>query len=71
MAYEPTPETIRTEIAGLRIEIRPEWLAGHHWWRVFLQGHNKVLLRHREHAIRVAEILADDEAQLRREQRGR
>jgi hypothetical protein len=39
------------------------------WWRIYLQGHSKVLLRHREHAIPVAEILAKDEAQLRREQR--
>ncbi|MBL8733703.1 MAG: hypothetical protein JNN13_15130 [Planctomycetes bacterium] len=66
---ELEPDSYRSEIEGLRLEARPEWLAGRYWWRVFLNGHSKVLLRHREHAIRVGEILADDEVLLRREQR--
>ena len=71
MATEREPEAYHFEVEGLRIEVRPVWLAGHYWWRVFMQGHNKVLMRHREHAIRVAEIIAEDEAMLRREQRTR
>ncbi|MEZ5654243.1 MAG: hypothetical protein R3E87_27220 [Burkholderiaceae bacterium] len=66
---QPQPDIYRSELQGLRIEVRPEWLAGRYWWRIHLDGHGKVLLRHLDHAIRVAEILADDEALHRREVR--
>lgn len=63
------PDIYRSELQGLRLEARPEWLAGRYWWRVYLDGHSKVLVRHLDHAIRVGEILADDEALQRRELR--
>jgi hypothetical protein len=50
-------------------EARPEWLAGHHWWRVYVGGHPKVLVRYRDNAVRAAEALAADEARFRREAR--
>lgn len=68
MVLEPEPNAYRSEVEGLCVEARPEWVAGHYWWRIYLQGHSKVLLRHRDHAIRVAELMAYDEALVRREQ---
>lgn len=69
MTTERDPNVFRGVVDGIPVEVRPEWLAGHYWWRVFIHGANKVLLRHREHAIRAAEVLASDEAELRREQK--
>jgi hypothetical protein len=67
MATEP--QAIRGDVDGVTLEVRPEWLAGRHWWRVYVGGHPKVLVRYREHAVRAAEALAADEAQFRREAR--
>jgi hypothetical protein len=63
------PEAVGSEVEGVTWEARPEWLAGHHWWRVYVGGHPKVLVRYRENALRAAEALAADEARFRREAR--
>jgi hypothetical protein len=55
------------DVDGVRWEVRPEWLAGRYWWRVYVGGHPKVLMRDREFAIQAAEPLAADEAKYRRE----
>ncbi len=64
------PEPVRGRTSGVEWVLRPEWLAGSYWWRVLVAGHPKLLLRHREHAMRVAETVADDEAHHRREATG-
>jgi hypothetical protein len=61
------PEPIRDEVGGVVWEVRPEWLAGRHWWRIYVNGHPKVLVRYQEHALGAAEALAADEARFRRE----
>ena len=61
------PEPIRSQVDGVAWEVRPEWLAGRYWWRIFIAGHVKVLVRYQENAVRAAEALASDEAQFRRE----
>ena len=60
---EPLP--VRGEVAGISFEGRPEWLAGRYWWRVYVGGHPKVLVRYRDTAVAVGEALAADEAQFR------
>ncbi|HZN39298.1 MAG TPA: hypothetical protein VFD82_10880 [Planctomycetota bacterium] len=65
MSLEPSPVSDRVD--GVTWEIRPEWLAGRHWWRIYIDRHVKVLVRYKENAIRAAEALAADEAQFRRE----
>jgi hypothetical protein len=59
--------TIRREVDGVAWEIRPEWLAGRYWWRIYVSGHTKLLVRFQENAIAVATALATDEAEFRRE----
>lgn len=54
-------------VQGIRYVLKPEELAGKTWWRVFVGGHPKVLVRHREYALAAAEALAADEAMFRRE----
>ena len=63
------PVAMGSEVEGVPWEVRPEWLAGHHWWRIYVRGHPKVLVRYRENAVRAAEALAADEARFRREAR--
>lgn len=62
---EPTP--IRGSVDDVAWEARPEWLAGRFWWRVYVARHPKVLLRYRDSAMAVAEAIAADEAQFRRD----
>lgn len=54
-------------VEGVEYEVRPEWLAGRHWWRIYVARSPKVLMRSRELAIRAAEVIAADEALHRRE----
>ncbi|MGE3175448.1 MAG: hypothetical protein AB7O97_22680 [Planctomycetota bacterium] len=51
---------------GVSYEVRPEWLAGRYWWRIYVAGNPKVLVRYRHFAIQAAESLAADEALARR-----
>jgi hypothetical protein len=60
-------ESISGDVEGVRWEVRPEWLAGRYWWRVYVGGHPKVLMRNRDYAVQAAEPLAADEAEYRRE----
>jgi hypothetical protein len=60
-------EAIRSERDGIPWEVRPEWLAGRYWFRIYINGHPKVLMRHQDNAAAVADALAADEAQFRRE----
>jgi hypothetical protein len=60
-------DVYRDHVEGVPLTLKPELLAGNTWWRVHVDGHPKVLVRHRDHAIRVGELLAADEALLRRE----
>ena len=60
-------ESISGDFEGVRWEVRPEWLAGRYWWRVYVGGHPKVLMRNRDYAVQAAEPLAADEAEYRRE----
>ncbi|MCA8965003.1 MAG: hypothetical protein H6838_11475 [Planctomycetes bacterium] len=61
------PQPIRDDVDGVSWEARPEWLAGRYWWRVYVARHPKVLLRYRDSAVAVAEAIAADEAQFRRD----
>jgi hypothetical protein len=62
------PRSYAGHVAGVGWEARPEWLAGRYWWRVFVNGHPKVLVRYTEFAIAAAEALAADEARFRSQQ---
>lgn len=64
------PAQVTGQVEGVPYVLKPEFLAGDYWWRVWVAGHPKVLVRHREQAERVAELLADDEAQVQRERMG-
>jgi hypothetical protein len=64
---EPTP--ITSSFDGVPFAVRPEHFAGNDWWRVYVDGNPRVLLRYREYAQQVAEVLAADEAQFRRASR--
>ena len=64
------PDPIGGRVGDLRWELRPEWLAGRFWWRVYLGGHPKVLVRFPDSGVVVAEALARDELRLRQEQAG-
>lgn len=48
---------------------RPERFAGSEWWRVYVDSNPRVLVRYRDYAVRIAELLAADEAQFRRDSR--
>ena len=61
------PDSVSGDIDGVAWQVRPEWLAGRHWWRIYVVGHPKVLVRYQENAICAAEALAADEARFRRE----
>jgi hypothetical protein len=67
---EDATESTCSHYEGIAWEVRPEWLVGRHWWRVFVSGHPKVLLRYRENALEIAGTLAADEARFRREAAG-
>lgn len=54
----------------IAFEARPEWLAGRNWWRIYVAGNPKVLVRYRESAIEAGRALAADEARFRREAAG-
>jgi hypothetical protein len=58
---------VHGEEDGVAFELRPEWLAGRFWWRIYVARHPKVLVRSLEHATAAARALAADEAQFRRE----
>jgi hypothetical protein len=64
------PQPVHGDQDGVAFELRPEWLAGRYWWRVYVAGHPKVLVRHREHGLAAARALAADEAQFRAETDG-
>jgi len=61
------PEPIKSDVDGVPWETRPEWLAGRYWWRIYVGGHPKVLVRYQENAIDAAEALAAAEARFRHE----
>jgi hypothetical protein len=61
------PDPIAGRAGDVVWSVRPEWLAGRYWWRVFVAGQPKVLVRYEEHAVSAAEALAADELQFRRE----
>jgi hypothetical protein len=63
MADDPQP--VRGRAGDLEWALRPEWVAGRFWWRVFVNGHPKVLMCHREHAEVAAAAMAADELQYR------
>ena len=42
-------------------------MAGRYWWRIYVAGLPKQLLRYRDYAVTAAEAFAADEAQFRRE----
>jgi hypothetical protein len=63
------PAHITGQVEGVPFELKPEFLAGDYWWRVWVGGHPKVLVRSVEHAGRVAELLADDQARMQRDRR--
>ena len=65
MPTDPSPQ--HGIVDGVEYEVRPEWLAGRNWWRVYVARSPEVLLRSREYAIRVAEVLALDEALCRQQ----
>lgn len=60
------PPPISGRVGDVDWVVRPTWIAGHYWWRVVVGGHPKVLVRHAEFAVPVAENLAADEMQYRR-----
>ena len=62
-------QPLRDNVAGISWEARPEWLAGSYWWRVYVAGHPKVLVRFADSAVAVGKALAADEAQFRRDAR--
>lgn len=64
------PTSVRGSVEGISWEARPEWLAGRYWWRVYIGGHPKVLVRYRDSALAIVEALAADEAQFRRDAQG-
>jgi len=66
MSEAPFKDTVD----GIAFEARPEWLAGRNWWRIYVAGNPKVLVRYREFAIEAAKALAADEARFRREATG-
>lgn len=57
-------------VGEIGYEVRPEWLAGRYWWRIFVAGNPKVLVRYRRYALAAAEALAADEAHYRRDPHG-
>jgi hypothetical protein len=61
------PQGRRSAVDDVAWEVRPEWMAGRHWWRIYVAGLPKQLLRYRDNAITAAEAFAADEAQFRRE----
>ncbi|MFY9341088.1 MAG: hypothetical protein WAT39_01275 [Planctomycetota bacterium] len=61
------PDSKAGRVGDVVWEARAEWLAGRYWWRVYVAGHPKVLVRYAEHAAAAAEALAADELQFRRE----
>lgn len=61
------PDPISGRVGDVVWNLRPEWLAGRYWWRVFVGGHPKVLVRYVENAATAAEALAADEDRFRRE----
>jgi len=61
------PEPILSEVDGVPWETRPTWLAGNYWWRIYVDGRPKGLLRDLQEAIHCAETLAADEARFRHE----
>jgi hypothetical protein len=61
------PDAIPGRLGDIEWEVRPEWLAGRYWWRVYVAGHPKVLVRYAENAAAAAEALAADERQFRRD----
>ena len=65
MHTDPSPQ--HGMVDGVEYEVRPEWLAGRNWWRVYVARSPKVLLRSRDYAIRAAEVLALDEAYYRQQ----
>jgi hypothetical protein len=65
MAREP--EGAKSAIDGVAWEVRPEWMAGRYWWRIYVGGLPKQLLRYRENAVIAAEAFAADEARFRRD----
>jgi hypothetical protein len=64
------PAALHADRDGVAYEVRPEWMAGRYWWRIYVAGNPKVLVRYRQFAIQAAESLAADEAMSRREARG-
>jgi len=64
------PDPITGQVGEVGWQVRPEWLAGRFWWRVLVAGHPKVLVRYDQYAVPVAEQLAADELQFRREAAG-
>ncbi len=62
-----TDSPFRGAVDDVRYEARPEWLAGRNWWRIYVAGNPKVLVRYRESAIEAGRALAADEARFRRE----
>lgn len=64
---KPEPEIVAGQVDGVGWEVRPEWFAGRHWWRVHVAGHPKVLVRYQQYALQVAAPLAADEARFRRD----
>jgi hypothetical protein len=65
-----TESPFRDTVDDVPFEARPEWLAGRNWWRIYVAGNPKVLVRHREFAIEAGRALAADEARFRREAAG-
>jgi hypothetical protein len=61
------PESVSGRVGDIPWVVRPEWLAGRHWWRVVVGGHPKVLVFALEFATQAAEVLATDEAEYRRQ----
>jgi hypothetical protein len=61
------PRSLTGRVGPMLWEVRPEWLAGRYWWRVYVGGNPKVLVRYAEFAVPAAEALAADELRFRSE----
>lgn len=61
------PEPIAGRVEQVAWEVRPEWLAGRFWWRAYVGGHPKILVRYVETAVAVAEAVAAEAGRFRRE----
>ncbi len=61
------PDAVGGSAGSVSWEVRPEWLAGRYWFRVYIAGMPRVMVRHQPYAIDAAEALAADEDKHRRE----